>query len=61
MELLLTVVGLLLVIEGIPWFLSPRRFKALLAAVAETGDVFLRLAGLVAMLLGLLLVYLARC
>ena len=60
MELLLTVVGLLLVIEGIPWFLSPRRFKALLASLAGADEVWLRLAGLVAMLLGLLLVYLAR-
>lgn len=60
MELLLTVVGLLLVIEGIPWFLSPRRFKALLVSIAEASDVFLRLIGLGAMLLGLLLVYLAR-
>ncbi len=60
MELLLTVVGLLLVIEGIPWFLSPRRFKALLASVAEADEVFLRLAGFGAMMIGLLLVYLAR-
>ncbi|MCD4688389.1 MAG: DUF2065 domain-containing protein [Desulfuromonadaceae bacterium] len=60
MELLLTVVGLLLVIEGIPWFLSPRRFKVLLASLAEATEGWLRLAGLVAMLLGLLLVYLAR-
>jgi uncharacterized protein YjeT (DUF2065 family) len=60
MELLLTVVGLLLIVEGIPWFLSPRRFKALLASLAEASEVWLRLTGLVAMLLGLLLVYLAR-
>lgn len=61
MELLLTVVGLLLVVEGIPWFLSPRRFKALLASIAETDEFILRVAGLVAMLFGLLLVYLAHC
>ncbi len=60
MELLLTVLGLLLVIEGIPWFLSPRRFKAMLASIIEADDIFLRLGGLVAMLFGLLLVYLAR-
>lgn len=60
MELFLTVAGLLLVIEGIPWFLSPRRFKALLESVAEADEVFLRLAGFVAMLIGLLLVYLAH-
>lgn len=60
MELLLTVVGLLLVIEGIPWFLSPRRFKALLLSVVEADDVFLRFGGFVAMFLGLLLVFLAH-
>lgn len=61
MELLLTVVGLMLVIEGIPWFLSPCRFKTLLMSVIEASDVFLRLIGLGAMLLGLFLVYLAHC
>ena len=60
MGLFLTVAGLLLVIEGIPWFLSPRHYKALLATVAEADEVFLRLAGFVAMLIGLLLVYLSR-
>lgn len=60
MELLLTVLGLVLVLEGAPWFLSPRRCKALLLALAEVGDMPLRLAGLTAMLLGLILVYLVR-
>lgn len=60
MELLLTVLGLALVLEGAPWFLAPRRCKTLLLALAEIGDTPLRLAGLAAMLLGLLLVYLVR-
>lgn len=60
MELLLTVLGLILVLEGMPWFLSPRRCKAMLLAMAEIGDRPLRIAGLAAMLLGLLLVYAVR-
>jgi len=60
MELLLTVLGLILVVEGIPWFLSPRRFKVLLLSLVEIGDGPLRLGGLLAMLLGVLLVYLGR-
>jgi len=60
MALVLTVLGLILVLEGIPWFLSPRRCKTLLLTLAEIDDAPLRLAGLAAMLLGLLLVYLVR-
>lgn len=60
MELLLTVLGLLLVLEGIPWFLSPRRVKILLLALIGVGDRPLRLIGLICMLLGVWLVYLGR-
>ncbi len=60
MDYWLTVFGLLLVIEGIPWFLCPRGFRNLLAVLSRSGEASLRLFGLSAMLLGLLLVYLGR-
>ncbi|MGH8398750.1 MAG: DUF2065 domain-containing protein [Gammaproteobacteria bacterium] len=57
---LLTAVGLMLVIEGIMPFLSPRNFKHTLAAVIQSNERVLRIAGLVSMLAGVALLYLAR-
>ena len=59
MEFLVTVLGVVLVVEGIPWFLSPSRAKNLSRQVLLLPDRLLRLAGFAAMLLGLLLVRLA--
>ena len=60
MSFLLTVVGVLLIFEGVPWFLSPNRIRLTLAHLARLPDRLLRLLGLLCMLVGLLLVYLAR-
>lgn len=60
MDFLLTVLGLVLVLEGMPWFLSPVRVKRLLRTIAATPDSSLRAVGLVFMLAGLWLVYLGR-
>lgn len=57
---LLTFLGLLLIVEGLPWFVSPLRVKALMRLLLAVPDASLRLLGLAWMLLGLLLVYLAR-
>lgn len=56
MGFLVAVLGVVLVIEGIPWFLSPAGVKKLLRQVLALPDRQLRLAGFAAMLLGLLLV-----
>lgn len=56
MDFLLTVIGVVLVIEGIPWFLSPVGTKNLLRQILPLPSRLLRLAGFAAMLLGLLLV-----
>jgi uncharacterized protein YjeT (DUF2065 family) len=55
----MTVLGVVLVIEGIPWFLSPARYKTLLRQILTLSDQRLRLAGFSAMLIGLLLVHFA--
>lgn len=60
MSFLLTVIGVLLIFEGVPWFLSPNRIRLTLANLARLPDRLLRLLGLLCMLVGLLLVYLAR-
>jgi uncharacterized protein YjeT (DUF2065 family) len=56
---LVTVLGVVLVIEGIPWFLYPDGYKKLLRQMLALPDLQLRLAGLAAMLIGLLLVHFA--
>lgn len=56
MGFLVTVLGVVLVIEGIPWFLSPAGVKRFLRQILVLPDRQLRLAGFAAMLLGLLLV-----
>ncbi len=60
MAFLLTLLGLILVIEGIPWFLSPPLIKRTIRKIAMASDAALRLLGLTLMLTGLLLVYLAQ-
>ncbi len=57
---LLSAVALMLVLEGILPFLDPRRFRRMLAAVAQVEDRVLRMAGLASMLAGALLIYLVR-
>jgi uncharacterized protein YjeT (DUF2065 family) len=60
MSELLTVIGLILVLEGLPYFAFPEKFKTWILKLAEMPETQLRIYGLVSMLIGLLLVFLAR-
>ena len=51
---------LVLVIEGILPFLYPRRWRALAMSLADVPDRTMRVAGLVSMLAGTVLLYLIR-
>jgi len=55
-----TAFSLVLVIEGILPFLSPRRWRALAAVLAGVDDRTLRIMGLVSMLVGTALLYLVH-
>jgi uncharacterized protein YjeT (DUF2065 family) len=57
---LLTALALLLVIEGITPFASPRGFRDMLRLIGELDDKALRNSGLISMAAGLLLLYLVR-
>lgn len=57
---LIVVLGVVLIVEGIPWFLSPRRSKRILSELFRMNDSSLRVLGLTFMLIGLLIVYLAK-
>lgn len=59
-ESLIVVLGIVLIVEGIPWFLSPRRMKRMLSELFLMNDRALRGVGLSLMFLGLLLVYLVK-
>jgi uncharacterized protein len=60
MDFLLVVLGVVMIVEGIPWFLSPGSYKRLLLHLLPVSDAALRLCGLTCMLGGLLLVYLVK-
>ena len=59
-ESLVVVLGVVLIVEGIPWFLSPRGTKRMLSELIQMNDHSLRWIGLFFMLVGLLLVYLVK-
>jgi uncharacterized protein len=58
MKFFLCLIGLLLIVEGVPYFAFPDRMKKWMAIIQETPDNQLRAIGLLAMCLGLLIVYL---
>lgn len=60
LEFLAVVLGVVLIVEGAPWFLSPRGTKRMLGELFQMNDQSLRAVGLVFMLVGLLIVYLVK-
>jgi uncharacterized protein YjeT (DUF2065 family) len=59
-ESLIVILGVVLIVEGMPWFLSPRRTKRMLSELSQLNDNSLRVIGLGFMLFGLLLVYFVK-
>lgn len=57
MELFMTAVGLVLVIEGIPYFISPRMMQRYALTMAAMDPHVLRFGGLTLMLVGLGILY----
>ena len=60
MKFFLCVIGMVLIIEGIPYFAFPEKLKIYLNKIGTVPDSTLRICGLLAMAVGLLLVYLGR-
>ena len=60
MKYFLCVLGMVFVIEGLPYFAFPDKIKAYLLKLVEVPDSKLRLLGLAAMLGGLALVWLGQ-
>jgi hypothetical protein len=51
---------MVLVVEGIPYFLGPDKMKQVMHVVLEQDDRTLRIFGASIMIIGLLIVYFAR-
>ena len=57
MTFFLTVLGVVLILEGIPWFLSPTGMQTMLREMARLPENRLRVLGLISMIVGLFLVF----
>ena len=60
MKFLFCVIGMVLIIEGLPYFAFPEKIKSYLMKVYDTPEGTLRILGLVSVIVGLFLVYLGR-
>ena len=57
MKYLICVIGMVLVIEGLPYFAFPSKIKAFLLKLPDIPDNRLRIFGIAAIAAGLVLVY----
>ena len=57
---LLAALALVLVIEGMVPFLNPGSLRRMLETVSQLDDKTLRIAGLVSMLFGVIMLYIVR-
>jgi hypothetical protein len=60
MKYFLCVLGMVLIVEGLPYFAFPDRMKAWLVTIAAASDGHLRKIGMALMAVGLWLVYMGR-
>jgi uncharacterized protein len=60
MKLFVTLIGLLMVIEGLPYFAFPEKMQALMRQIEKMNPDYLRLVGLVSTLVGLVICYIAQ-
>jgi uncharacterized protein len=60
MRLLFCLLGLLLLVEGAPYFAFPEKMKKWMAMVQETPDNQLRVIGFLSMCIGIVIVYFSR-
>ena len=60
MKLLITLIGLVLVLEGLPYAASPASMQRWLRQILEMDPELLRRVGLAAMAVGFFLVFLAQ-
>ena len=57
MKLFFCLIGLVLIVEGLPYFAFPDKMKNWMKLIQEIPDTHLRIIGFVAMCIGLVIVY----
>ena len=60
MEYFLCVLGMVFIIEGLPYFAFPEKVKSYIMKLQEMPNSVLRILGLSAMITGLILIYFGR-
>lgn len=60
MKLFLCLIGLVLIVEGLPYFAFPEQMKRWMARIQDLPSAQLRVVGFLAMGTGLLLTYIFR-
>ena len=60
MKYFLCVIGMVMIVEGLPYFIFPEKMKSWMEKIIEMHEGALRWVGFTLMLSGLLLVYLGR-
>lgn len=58
MDFFLSVMGMVMVVEGLPYFASPEKMKSWVKKIETLNDKSLRKLGLTLMVLGVFFVYL---
>jgi uncharacterized protein YjeT (DUF2065 family) len=57
MKYFLSVIGMVLILEGLPYFSFPDKLKAYLRKLTDIPNTTLRIMGSIAVIVGLILVY----
>ena len=60
MEYFLCVLGMVMIVEGLPYFAAPARMKSWIEKLIQLPDTTLRLTGFILMMAGLGLIYVGR-
>lgn len=60
MKLIITVIGLIMIFEGLPYFAFPEKMKETLKMISEMPPEALRKFGFMALAAGVVLCYLAK-
>jgi uncharacterized protein len=60
MAYFLCVLGMVMIVEGLPYFAAPARMKVWIEKLAQLPDSALRLTGFLLMMAGLGLIYLGK-
>lgn len=60
MGFLVCVIGMVMIFEGLPYFIAPEKMQQMMRLLSEMPSPGMRRMGFVLMLLGLLLLYLGK-